>query len=48
MNDRMSYLILQRDDAQSQLDALCGECPEVASELEDKIAAFDRLIEDAI
>lgn len=47
MSDRLTYLYERRDDAQSQLDALCGECPDVCSRLADEFAAFDRLIEDA-
>lgn len=34
----------RRDDAQSQLDALCGECPDVCAQLEREIAELTGLI----
>lgn len=37
----------RRDDAQSQLDALCGENPEVCDELEREIAQLDLRIAEA-
>jgi len=42
---RMEYLVNEWSDAQSQLDALYGECPEICDELERKIEAFERMIE---
>lgn len=40
-------MIGRRDDAQSQLDALCGECPEVSAELVAEIAKLNARIEGA-
>lgn len=45
MKSRLESLYDRRDDAQSQLDALCGECPDVCAALALEIAAYDRLIE---
>jgi len=44
----LSEMIERRDDAQSQLDALCGECPEVCERLIREIASLDRRIAEAI
>lgn len=43
--DRLVDLIDRRDDAQSQLDALCGECPDVCEQLTREITALNHLIE---
>lgn len=44
---RIADLEERQADCQSQRDALCGECPEVAHELTAQIDAFDRLLQVA-
>lgn len=43
---RIEDLMERRDDAQSQLDALAGECPEVAERLIADIQAYNRMIRE--
>lgn len=44
---KLKDMIARRDDAQSQLDALCGECPDVGAELSSEIAVLNARIEGA-
>lgn len=45
MTERMQDLVRQRDDAQSQLEALCGESPQTEEILARRIATLSQLIE---
>ncbi len=43
----LKEMTARRDDAQGQLDALCGECPDVGAELTAEIAKLAARIEGA-